>query len=58
MAREVFLSGYCRALDQSRMVEAVADAGTLLEVDCNFGNCIYEGSCPIAEKLRELTETA
>jgi hypothetical protein len=58
MEREVFLSGYCRVLDQSRMVEAIVDAQTLLEVDCNFGNCIYEGSCPIGEKLRELTQTA
>jgi hypothetical protein len=39
-------------------VEAIVDAQTLLEVDCNFGNCIYEGSCPIGEKLRELTQTA
>lgn len=58
MEREVFLRGYCRVLDQSRMVEAVVEAGALLEADCNFGSCIYEGSCPIAEKLRELIETA
>jgi hypothetical protein len=58
MEREVFLSGYCRVQDQSRMVEAIADNGTLLEVDCNFGGCVYEGNCPIAEKLRELTKTA
>lgn len=58
MEREVFLSGYCRVQDQSRMVEAVADAGVLSEVDCNFGSCIYEGNCPIAEKLRKLIENA
>lgn len=58
MEQEAFLSGYCRALDQSRMVEAVLDSGTLLEADCNFGSCIYETSCPIAEKLRELIENA
>lgn len=58
MEQEVFLSGYCRVLDQSRMVEAIADAGTILEVDCSFGSCLYEGSCPIAEKLRKLIETA
>ena len=58
MEREVFLSGYCRCLDQSRMVEAVVEGSELLEVDCSFGSCIYEGNCPIAEKLRELTQTA
>lgn len=56
MEREVFLSGYCRAQDQSRMVEVVLDADTLLEVDCNFGSCIYEANCPIGEKIRELTK--
>lgn len=58
MEREVFLTGYCRALDQSRMVEAVVDHDTLLDVDCSFGSCIYEANCPIAEKIRDLTETA
>lgn len=56
MEREVFLSGYCRVLDQSRMVEVVLDTDTLLEVDCNYGSCIYEANCPIGEKIRELTE--
>ena len=54
MEREVFLSGYCRVLDQSRMVEVVLDADTLLEADCHYGSCIYEANCPIAEKLRDL----
>jgi hypothetical protein len=58
MEREIFLSGYCRCLDHSRMVEAVVEGSELLEVDCSFGSCIYEGNCPIAEKLRELTQTA
>lgn len=58
MEREEFLSGYCRGLDQSRIVEAIVDNGVLLEVDCGFGSCVHEGNCPIAEKLRELTETA
>ena len=57
MEQEVFLSGYCRAQDQSRMVEVVLDADTLLEADCNFGSCIYEANCSIAEKIRELTAT-
>ena len=55
MEREIFLSGYCRAQDQSRMVEVVLDTDKLLEADCHFGSCVYEPNCPIAEKIRELT---
>ena len=54
MEQEVFLSGYCRVLDQSRMVEVLLDADTLLEADCCYGNCIYESNCPIAEQIRQL----
>ena len=56
MDREVFLSGYCRALDQSRMVAAVIEDGELTEVDCGYGNCIYQPNCPIAKQISDLTE--
>ena len=45
---EKFLSGYCRALDQARMVEIEAEHGVLLEVDCGYKNCPYRISCTIA----------
>lgn len=48
---EYFFSGYCRALDHSRMV-AVEEG----EVDCDFGRCPYEPSCPIAEQIRQINE--
>ena len=54
METEHFLSGYCRTQDQSRMVTAVTVDGKLDEVDCSFGSCPYEGSCQIAEKIKEL----
>ncbi len=57
MEQEAFLSGYCRVLDQSRMVAVVTEGDTLTEADCCFGGCPYEGSCTIAEKIRELTKT-
>ena len=34
MEKELFLSGYCRQIDCSRMVAAVLEDGTLTEVDC------------------------
>ena len=53
MEQEIFLTGYCRQLDQSRMVAVVADGGTLTEVDCCYGSCPYEPNCVIAEKIRD-----
>ena len=56
MEKECFVSGYCRQLDGSRVVEAVLEDGKLTEVDCCYGNCIYEGSCPIAAELQKAQE--
>ncbi len=54
MEEEIFLSGYCRQLDQSRMVAVVTENGELSEADCCYGSCIYEPNCQIAQKIREL----
>ena len=56
MEQEKFVSGYCRQLDGSRMVEVILEEGQITEVDCLYGNCIYEAACPIAEQIRKLTE--
>ena len=56
MEKELFISGDCRALDQSRMVAAVTEDGELTEVDCGYGNCIYQPNCPIAKQIDEVTE--
>ena len=54
MEQEAFFSGYCRQLDQTRMVTVVAEDGEVTEVDCCFGNCIYEPNCVIAQKIKDL----
>ena len=56
MEQEKFISGYCRQLDASRMVEVVAEDGEVTEVDCCYGNCVYQRSCLIAKEISELTE--
>lgn len=56
MEKEVFFSGYCRTIDDSRMVAVVADGSQLLEVDCCYENCIYTPNCIIAQKIQELLE--
>ncbi len=54
MEQEHFISGYCRTIDQSRMVTAVTENGRLTEVDCCFENCIHANSCTIAKELERL----
>jgi len=56
MEKESFLSGYCRGIDQSRMVTVVTEDGQLLEADCCFGTCVHEPNCTIAKAIRELLE--
>ena len=55
MEEEIFISGYCRQLDASRMVEVIVENGTLSEVDCCYGNCVYQSSCLIAAEITSLT---
>ena len=56
MEIEKILSGYCRQLDNARMVEVLIADGAVTEVDCCFGSCIYEGSCAIAKEIQSLKE--
>lgn len=53
MEKEIFISGYCRVLDQSRMVELITEDGELVDVDCCYGSCIHEPNCQIAKRIRE-----
>lgn len=52
MEEERILTGYCRQLDASRVVEVIEEDGVFQEADCAFGSCIYESSCPIAAQIR------
>ena len=56
METEKFLSGYCRQLDSARTVEVIVEDGRITEVDCCYGSCLYEASCPIAKEMAERTE--
>ena len=52
MGEEYILTGYCRSLDQSRMVTVEVENGELF-VDCCYGNCPYEKKCTIAKAIAE-----
>ena len=56
MEKELFLSGYCRTTDASRMVEVILEDGKLCEVDCCYESCVYTPNCAVAQKIREFTE--
>lgn len=53
MEKETFVSGYCRCLDGSRMVELITEGGKLVEVDCGFENCPHTPNCTIAQAINE-----
>ena len=54
MEEEKFVSGYCRVLDCSRMVEVILENGEIVEIDCCYGNCVHQGNCLIAREIDEL----
>ena len=57
MDQEHFLSGYCRTIDESRMVTVVTEDGQLTEVDCCYENCVHTPNCIIAKEICLLTES-
>lgn len=54
MEKESFFSGYCRTIDNSRMVAVETEEAKLVEVDCSFESCPFTGECTIAKEIREL----
>ena len=54
MEEEHFVSGYCRTVDNSRMVAFVTEDGKLTDVDCCYESCPYTADCTIAKHIREL----
>ena len=54
MEKEVYLSGYCRTTDASRIVEVIVNEKELLEVDCCYEGCPHTPNCTIAASIREL----
>ena len=54
MEIEKFVSGYCRQLDASRMVEVILENGEITEIDCCYGNCVYQSNCPVAKEIEEV----
>lgn len=58
MEEEKIVTGYCRTLDQSRMVTVELEDGTIADVDCLYGNCVHEPNCLIAQKILEIAASS
>ena len=54
MEQEHFLSGYCRTIDQSRMVTVVVENGKATEIDCCYESCVHAPGCPIGKEIAAL----
>lgn len=54
MEIEKFVSGYCRQMDASRMVEVILEDGEVTEVDCCYGSCVYQSNCIVAQQIENL----
>ena len=55
MDEEIILSGYCRAIDQSRMVTAEIYDGEKT-ADCAYPDCPYAPTCKIGQQLQAFFE--
>lgn len=53
MMEEKIFSGYCRCLDQNRMVTVEQDPGEKPCVDCSYGNCAFQSNCQVAQAITE-----
>lgn len=58
MEKEYFFTGYCRNIDQSRVVAVVVENSELQEVDCCFETCIHTPNCTVAKEIQILIENA
>ena len=56
MEKEAFFSGYCRSIDDSRMVSVFVEDGVLTEVDCCYETCVHTPNCIIAKNIKELLQ--
>ena len=51
---EHYLTGYCRCLDNSRIVEVVIEDGKLEDCDCQYGTCQFQSLCTIAQGIGDI----
>ncbi len=47
---EEFISGYCRSLDESRMVTLEDEDGEV-RIDCRYEACPHRHACEIAKRI-------
>ena len=53
---EKIFTGYCRCLDQSRMVTVEVEVGQEAEIDCSYWDCPHRPQCGIAQQIAVFLE--
>ena len=53
---EVFFSGYCRQIDQSRRV-LVEQLDGQIEVDCGYFTCPYAPNYTVAQQIKSTVQS-
>ena len=56
MEKEIFLSGYCRQIDQSRKVLVEIYDGEM-DVGCGYDSCPYAPNCTVAQQIDQLDKS-
>ena len=56
MEQEFFFTGYCRTIDQSRLVTVVVENEKLTEIDCCYENCIHAPNCTVTKEIGQVTK--
>ena len=54
MEQEHYISGYCRCLDASRIVEVITENSQVTQVDCSYESCPHTGNCTVAQAINQL----
>ena len=57
MEQEIFISGYCRQIDQSRRVLVETYDGEK-DADCCYPHCPYAPNCTVAQEIDALAPKA
>ena len=58
MEQEKLITGYCRALDGSRMVMVEAENGRLSDIDCDYPSCPHAPACQVAKAIEDFLKEA
>lgn len=54
---EKIFTGYCRCLDQIRIVTVETEDGFEPTVDCGYGSCAFQSGCQLARNITDFLKS-